>query len=95
MNVFGLEQNYVCIQQRDDIVQTFKYHFSFLFKIKLYQSGADSYLIQILKWTLELSEFIEANSLLFRAVFFNPSDVFFKLGLSRGRKQPKKNEGVQ
>ena len=30
----------------EDIVKTFKYHFC-LFKMELYQSGANSYLIQI------------------------------------------------
>ena len=50
-----------------DIVSTFKYHFC-LFQMELYQSGADSYLIQIFKWTLESWEFIVGNSL-FHAVF--------------------------
>ena len=48
----------------------------------LYQSGADSYVIQIFKWTLESGEFIKVNSL-FPAVFDNPSDVFSNLGFSR------------
>ena len=51
-----------------DIVLTFKYHFCLL-KMEHYQSGADSYLIQIFKWTLESPwEIIVGNSL-FRAVF--------------------------
>jgi hypothetical protein len=50
-----------------DIVSTFKYHFC-LFEMELYQSGADSYLIQIFKWTLESWELIVGNSL-FPAVF--------------------------
>ena len=50
-----------------DIIKTFKYHFC-LFKMELYQSGADSYLIQIFKWKLESWDFIEANSL-FHAIF--------------------------
>ena len=49
-----------------DIVLTFKYHFC-LFEMELCQSGADSYLIQIFKWTLESWEFIVGNSL-FHAV---------------------------
>ena len=36
--------------------------------MELYQSGADSYLIQIFKWRLESWEFLVANSL-FHAVF--------------------------
>ena len=50
-----------------DIVLMFKYHFC-LFKIELYQSGADSFLIQIFRRSLESWEFIEVNSL-FRTVF--------------------------
>ena len=50
-----------------DIVSTFKNHFC-LFEMELCQSGADSYLIQIFKWTLESWEFIVGNSL-FHAVF--------------------------
>jgi len=50
-----------------DKLITFKHHFC-LFKMELYQSGADSFLIQIFKWTHESWEFIEANSL-FPAVF--------------------------
>jgi hypothetical protein len=50
-----------------DIVFTLKYQFC-LFKMELYQSGADSDLIQIFKWTLESWEFIVGNSL-FHAVF--------------------------
>ena len=45
----------------------FKYHFCF-FKMELYLSGTDSYLIQIFKWTLKSWELIAANSL-FHAVF--------------------------
>ena len=40
-----------------DKVLTIKYLFC-LFKMELYQSGADSCLIQIFKWTLESWEFI-------------------------------------
>ena len=40
-----------------DKVLMFKYHFC-LFKMELYQSGADSYFIQIFKLTLESWEFI-------------------------------------
>jgi hypothetical protein len=59
-----------------DIVLTFKYHFC-LFKMELCLSGADSYLIQIFKWTLKSWELIAANSL-FHAIFttlaaFSPS----------------------
>ena len=43
-----------------DIVLTFKYHFC-LFQMEIYQSGADSYLIQMFKWTLESWEFIVGN----------------------------------
>ena len=50
-----------------EIMKTLKFHFG-LFKMELYQSGADSYLIQIFKWTLESWEFIVGNSL-FHAVF--------------------------
>ena len=51
-----------------DIVWTFKYHFC-LFKMELYLSGADSYLIQIFKWTLESWELIAANSLFHELIF--------------------------
>ena len=50
-----------------DKLITFKYHFC-LIKMELYQTGADSYLIQIFKSTLESWEFIVGNSL-FHAVF--------------------------
>ena len=50
-----------------DIVLTFKNHFCLL-EMELCQSGADSYLIQIFKWTLKSWEFIVGNSL-FHAVF--------------------------
>ena len=49
-----------------DIVKTL--NITFLFKMELYQSGVDSYLIQIFKWTLKSWEFIEANSF-FPAIF--------------------------
>ena len=66
---------YICVLALSKIMSTFgnvynfftfKYHFC-LFQMELYQSGADSYLIQILKWTLESWEFIVGNSL-FNAV---------------------------
>ena len=50
-----------------DIVKMFEYQFR-LFKMELYLSGADSYLIQIFKWILESWELIAANSL-FHAAF--------------------------
>ena len=68
----------------DIVVLTFKNHFC-LFEMELCQSGADSYLIQILKWTLESWEFIVGNFLPVSLRFYNPSDIFSKLGLSRGR----------
>jgi hypothetical protein len=50
-----------------DKVITFKYHFCLL-KMELYQSGADSYFIQVFKeGTLESWEFIVRNSM-FHAV---------------------------
>ena len=55
------------IFSNEDIVLTFKYHF-WWFKMEFYQSGADSFFIQIFKWTLESWEFIVGNSL-FHAVF--------------------------
>ena len=51
----------------EDKLITFEYHFC-LFEMELYQSGADSYLIQIFKSTLESWEFIVGNSL-FHTVF--------------------------
>jgi hypothetical protein len=57
----------ICYVNNLDILKMFKFHF-WLFKMELYQSGADSYLIQIYKRTLKSGEFIVANSL-FPAVF--------------------------
>ena len=56
-----VEQNCVYTQQRTYTINV-KSHFR-LFKMELYLSGADSYLIQIFKWTLESWELIAANSL--------------------------------
>jgi uncharacterized membrane protein (DUF373 family) len=50
-----------------DIIKTLKYHFC-LFKIEFCLSGANTYLIQIFKWTLESWDLIAANSL-FHSVF--------------------------
>ena len=50
-----------------DLLLMFKNHFCF-FEMELCQSGANSYLIQIFKWTLKLWEFTVGNSL-FHAVF--------------------------
>mgnify|MGYP006192601471 FL=1 len=61
-----VEQNCVYTQQRTYTINV-KSHFR-LFKMELYLSGADSYLIQIFKWTLESWELIAANSL-FHAIF--------------------------
>ena len=71
----GILLIYICVLALSKIMstssdvdkeQTFKYHF--FCKMELYQSGADSYSIQIFKWTLESWEFIVGNSL-FPAVF--------------------------
>ena len=43
-----------------DMVKTFEYH---------YHSAADSYLIQMFKWTLKSWELIAANAALFPDVF--------------------------
>ena len=64
----------------------FKNHFC-LYKMELFQSGGNSYLIQIpvFKWTLESWELIRSRKLPVPCRFHNPSDVFSELGLSRGR----------
>ena len=67
----GIFLIYICVlawnkiistSRNEDTVLTFKYHFC-LFKMDLYLSGADSYLIQIFKWTVESWELIATNSL--------------------------------